>query len=186
MANSRKKIQQHHPANITTNSSTFFSNSEKNGRFRGLPMGGNPMGYNKQTAENEWMAEWEKKEKILREHDCSEDLIQELKAFEKKQFNRDRKFYEHLEDHEDDFIERQPALPPEREVRTIDDIFNIVEDTEVLKLLRKTEREVLIFFVLRANDYKIEEIADKLHMTTGEIYGRVYRFRQKISKKRKK
>ena len=144
------------------------------------------MGYNKQSAENEWKAEWEKKEKILREHSCSEDLIQELKTFEKKQFNRDRKFYEHIDDYEDDFIERQPALPPEREVRTIDDIFNIVEDTEVLKLLRKTEKEVLIFFVLRANDYKIEEIADKLHMTTGEIYGRVYRFRQKISKKRKK
>ena len=144
------------------------------------------MGYNKTVAEKEWREEWEKKEKALRDNGCSENLIKELRDFEWSQFNRDRKFYEHLDDYEDDYIERLPAKPEERQITSVADIFEVVEDKEILKLLRRTEKEVLIFFVMRANDYKIEEIARRLHMTTGEIYGRVYRFRQKIRKKRKK
>lgn len=144
------------------------------------------MGYNKTVAEKEWREEWEKKEKALRDNGCSENLIKELRDFEWFQFNRDRKFYEHLKDYKDDYIESVPAKPEERQITSGADIFEVVEDTEILKLLRRTDKEVLIFFVMRANDYKIEEIAEELHMTAGEIYGRVYRFRQKISKKRKK
>ena len=94
-------------------------------------------------------------------------MIKELKDFEWSQFNRDRKFYEHLDDYEDDYIERYPAKPEERQITSVADIFEVVEDAEILKILRRTEKEVLIFFVMRANDYKIEEIADQLHMTTG-------------------
>ena len=57
------------------------------------------MGYNKTVAEKEWREEWEKKEKALRDNGCSENLIKELRDFEWFQFNRDRKFYEHLKDY---------------------------------------------------------------------------------------
>lgn len=143
-------------------------------------------GYIKRREELRWQKEWIKKEKLLKEYGCTDALIQELHDFEWAQFNSDRRFYEKLNDYEDDYLERFPEKPKPHEVDTIEDIFEIVQDENVLTQLRKAEEPVLIFFVMRANDYKIEEIADKLHMTTGEIYGRVYRFRQKISKKRKK
>ena len=143
-------------------------------------------GYNKRREELKWKKEWNKKEELLKKYGWADNLIQELHDFEWAQFNSDRRFYEKLKDYKDDYLERFPEKPKSHEVDTIEDIFDIVQDETVLSQLKKAEKPVLIFFVMRANDYKIEQIAEELHMTAGEIYGRVYRFRQKISKKRKK
>ena len=143
------------------------------------------MGYNKARALKAWEKEWAEKEIILREHNFTEEMIKELRAFEKKQFNRERKFYEHSELWDSCYLEDMPAEPVQKEINTIEDMLNCIEDEELLRHLKTAGKDVLVFFLLSSKGFTIEEIAAALGVTKNQIYGRVDRFRKKYLKKRK-
>jgi type IV secretory pathway VirB4 component len=73
-----------------------------------------------------------------------------------------------------------------KQLKTIEDLFNAIDDEDIYAALKSESKEVWMFLIMRANDMKLKDIANELHMTTNEIYGRIYRFRKKINKKRKK
>lgn len=133
-----------------------------------------------------WRKEWKAKEKIMRENNMPENVIEDLKTFEWAQFNSDRRFYDHSRRWDRAYLEDLPEKPKMKEINTVEDLFNAIDDDDIYAVLKSESKEVWMFLIMRANDMKLKDIASELHMTTNEIYGRIYRFRKKINKKRKK
>lgn len=152
-------------------------------------MGGIPMGRKKDTKarwEAKWRKQWNEKEKIMRENNMPDSVIEDLRTFEWAQFNSDRRFYDNSSSWDRAYLEDLPEKPKMKEINTVEDLFNAIDDEEIYAALKSESREVWMFLIMRANDMKLKDIARELHMTTNEIYGRIYRFRKKINKKRKK
>ena len=136
--------------------------------------------------EAKWRREWKEKERIMREHNMPDAVIEDLRAFEWAQFNSDRRFYDNSRRWDPAYLEDLPEKPKTKEINTVEDLFNAIDDEDLYAALKSESEEVWMFFIMRANDMKLKDIAKQLHMTTNEIYGRIYRFRKKINKKRKK
>jgi len=147
------------------------------------------MGSKKDTKaywEAKWRKEWNAKEKIMRENNMLDSVIEDLRTFEWAQFNSDRRFYDNSSSWDRAYLEDLPEKPKMKEINTIEDLFNAIDDEDIYAALKSESKEVWMFLIMRANDMKLKDIASELHMTTNEIYGRIYRFRKKINKKRKK
>ena len=56
------------------------------------------MAYNHGKAERRWRLWKEKEEKILRECGVDEETIEEIRTFDREEFNSDRRFYTRLND----------------------------------------------------------------------------------------
>lgn len=143
------------------------------------------MGYRKDEAEAEWRKEWEPKERELRKAGWTKKEIQKLKDFEWRQFNSDRRFYEHGVKYGQEYVERAIAQPPVKEIKTVEDLFDAIEDEYAYRELKKERRELWLFILLLVNDYKVEEAAKMIGISKGEIFGDYYRYRNRVRTRRK-
>lgn len=76
------------------------------------------MAYNHGKAERRWRLWKEKEEKILRECGVDENTIEEIRAFDRTEFNSDRRFYSRLNDVEEYIAETAMQKPP-MEISTV-------------------------------------------------------------------
>ena len=56
------------------------------------------MAYNHGKAERKWKLWKEKEEKILRDSGVSEDMIEEIRLYDRQAFNSDRRYYERAQE----------------------------------------------------------------------------------------
>ena len=56
------------------------------------------MAYNKAKEEREWLRWKEAEEKMMRECGVSESIIEDIRNYDRKVFNSDRRFYRRLND----------------------------------------------------------------------------------------
>ena len=79
------------------------------------------MAYNHGKAERRWRLWKEKEEKILRECGVDEETIEEIRTFDREEFNSDRRFYTRLND-VGEYIAETAMQEPPMEVNTVWDI----------------------------------------------------------------
>lgn len=144
------------------------------------------MGYNKGKAFHEWIDEWNKTEKLLRENNASEELILKLRDFEYEQFNRDRAFYEHTVLLGDDVFERIPYIESEKLVRTFDDLLEMIDDEEIYSAVKKADDILQIIYVLRYNGMTGTEIGTLLGTSKCAVNSHAHYFKEKFLKKLRK
>ena len=70
------------------------------------------MAYNHGKAERRWRLWKEKEEKILRECGVDEETIEEIRTFDREEFNSDRRFYTRLNDVGEYIAETAMQEPP--------------------------------------------------------------------------
>ena len=85
------------------------------------------MAYNHGKAERRWRLWKEKEEKILRECGVDEETIEEIRTFDREEFNSDRRFYTRLND-VGEYIAETAMQEPPMEVNTVWDMLNEIED----------------------------------------------------------
>lgn len=137
------------------------------------------MAYNHGKAERKWRLWKEAEEKILRDCGVPESTIEELRIYDRADFNSNRRFYRYLNDVAEYLDEMSDTLPP-KEVNTVTDLLNEIENENLYRALLTVDKHTLQIVLLKIQGYSTKEIAPLVGLTTGAIYARLDHLRKKL------
>ena len=137
------------------------------------------MAYNHGKAERKWRLWKEAEEKILRDCGVPESTIEELRIYDRADFNSNRRFYRYLNDVAEYLDEMSDTLPP-KEVNTVTDLLNEIENENLYRALLTVDKRTLQIVLLKIQGYSTKEIAPLVGLTTGAIYARLDHLRKKL------
>ena len=137
------------------------------------------MAYNHGKAERKWGLWKEAEEKILRDCGVPESTIEELRIYDRADFNSNRRFYRYLNDVAEYLDEMSDTLPP-KEVNTVTDLLNEIENENLYRALLTVDKRTLQIVLLKIQGYSTKEIAPLVGLTTGAIYARLDHLRKKL------
>ena len=137
------------------------------------------MTYNHGKAERKWRLWKEAEEKILRDCGVPESTIEELRIYDRADFNSNRRFYRYLNDVAEYLDEMSDTLPP-KEVNTVTDLLNEIENENLYRALLTVDKRTLQIVLLKIQGYSTKEIAPLVGLTTGAIYARLDHLRKKL------
>ena len=151
------------------------------------------MAYNHGKAERRWRLWKEKEEKILRECGVDEETIEEIRTFDREEFNSDRRFYTRLND-VGEYIAETAMQEPPMEVNTVWDMLNEIEDENLYRALLTVDKRTLQIVLLKMQGYScvlytspsprysLKEIAPMVDLSAGAVYARLDHLRKKLRK----
>ena len=139
------------------------------------------MAYNHGKEERKWRLWKEAEEKILRESGVDENIIEEIRIYDRAEFNSDRRFYRRLNDIEE-YIEKVADNGLNTEIKTVSALLDEVENEHLYAALLKVDKHTLEIVLLKMQGYSTKEIAPLVHLTTGAIYARLDHLRKKLRK----
>ena len=81
------------------------------------------MAYNHGKAERKWKLWKDKEEKILRDSGVSEDMIEEIRLYDRQEFNSDRRYYERVQE-TGTYLDTIAASTHQPEPKTVQDFLD--------------------------------------------------------------
>ena len=97
------------------------------------------MAYNHGKAERKWKLWKEKEEKILRDSGVSEDMIEEIRLYDRQAFNSDRRYYERAQE-TGTYLDTVAASTDQAEPKTVQDFLDHIENQELYHVLITVDR----------------------------------------------
>ena len=97
------------------------------------------MAYNHGKAERKWKLWKEKEEKILRDSGVSEDMIEEIRLYDRQAFNSDRRYYERAQE-TGTYLDTVAASTDQAEPKTVQDFLDHIENQELYHVLIAVDR----------------------------------------------
>lgn len=97
------------------------------------------MAYNHGKAERKWKLWKEKEEKILRDSGVSEDMIEEIRLYDRQAFNSDRRYYERVQE-TGTYLDTVAASTDQAEPKTVQDFLDHIENQELYHILITVDR----------------------------------------------
>ena len=137
------------------------------------------MAYNHGKEERKWRLWKEAEEKILRESGVDENIIEEIRIYDRTEFNSDRRFYRRLNDMEE-FIEKVADDGLNTEIKTVSALLDEIENEHLYAALLRVDKHTLEIVLLKMQGYSTKEISDMLQLTEKAIYKRMDRLRKKL------
>ena len=130
-----------------------------------------------------WRRKKEAEEKEWRELGVDENIIEELHDFDRIAYNSDDRFYKRLYN-VGDFYEEIIEDKSQREVTTIEQLLDEVENPAMYKILKKTSEKTLQILLMRVRGYSVKDITEILHLSKTSVYKRIKNVREKLNKVR--
>ena len=137
------------------------------------------MAYNHGREERKWRIWKESEERILRECGVDESVIEEIRTYDRADFNSDRRFYRWTNDVAE-YLEEMADTEPQAEIDTVEDLLNEIENKNLYRALLTVDKRTLQIVLLKMQGYSTKEISPILHLTTGAIYARLDHLRKKL------
>lgn len=137
------------------------------------------MAYNHGREERKWRIWKESEERILRECGVDESVIEEIRIYDRADFNSNRRFYRWTNDVAE-YLEEMADTEPQAEIDTVEDLLNEIENENLYRALLTVDKRTLQIVLLKMQGYSIKEIAPIVHLTTGAIYARLDHLRKKL------
>lgn len=137
------------------------------------------MAYNHGKEERKWRLWKEAEEKILRAYGVDENIIEEIRIYDRAEFNSDRRFYRRLNDMEE-YIEKVADNGLNTEIKTVSALLDEVENEHLYAALLKVDKHTLEIVLLKMQGYSTKEISSMLQLTEKAIYKRMDRLRKKL------
>lgn len=137
------------------------------------------MAYNHGKEERKWRLWKEAEEKILRESGVDENIIEEIRIYDRTEFNSDRRFYRRLNDMEE-YIEKVADDGLNTEIKTVSALLDEIENEHLYAALLRVDKQTLEIVLLKMQGYSTKEISDMLQLTEKAIYKRMDRLRKKL------
>ena len=137
------------------------------------------MAYNHGKEERKWRLCKEAEEKILRNCGVPESTIEELRIYDRADFNSNRRFYRRLND-VGEYIEETIAEEQSFEVGIVADRLDEIENERLYQMLLTVDKRTLQIVLLKIQGYSTKEIAPLVGLTTGAIYARLDHLRKKL------
>lgn len=139
------------------------------------------MAYNHGREERKWRIWKEAEETVLREHGVSECIIEEIRIYDREEFNSNRRFYRHMNDVAE-YLEEMVDTEPQSEIHSVEDLLDEIENESLHRVLLTVDRRTLLILLLKMQGYTTKEIAPIVGLTTGAIYARLDHLRKKLKK----
>ena len=141
------------------------------------------MAYNSLKSYWIWRRKKEAEEKAWCELGVDENIIAELRDFDRIAYNSDDRFYKRLYD-VGDFYEEIVEDNSPTEITTVEQLLDEVENPEMYKILRKTSERTLQILLMRVRGYSVKDISEILHISKTSVYERIKNVREKLNKVR--
>ena len=139
------------------------------------------MAYNHGKEERRWRIWKDNEEMTLRKYGVDENIIEQIRAYDREIFNSDRRFYQRLQE-TDTYLDTVAESEQHIEVKTVDDLLNEIENENLYKALLTVDRCTLQIVLLKMKGYSTKEIAAIVGLTTGAVYSRLEYLRKKLKK----
>lgn len=139
------------------------------------------MAYNHGREERKWRLWKEAEEKILRQYGVEESTIEEIRIYDRAEFNSNRRFYRYMNDVAE-YLEEMADTEPQAEVRSVEDLLNEIDSEALYRALLTVDKRTLLILLLKMQGYTTKEIAPIVGLTTGAIYARLDHLRKKLKK----
>ena len=139
------------------------------------------MAYNHGREERKWRLWKEAEETVLREHGVSERIIEEIRIYDRAEFNSNRRFYRRMNDVAE-YLEEMADTEPQPEIHSVEDLLDEIKNESLHRVLLTVDRRTLLILLLKMQEYTTKEIAPIVGLTTGAIYARLDHLRRKLKK----
>ena len=139
------------------------------------------MAYNHGREERKWRLWKEAEEKILRKYGVDESTIEEIRIYDRAEFNSNRRFYRYMNDVAE-YLEEMADTEPQAEVHSVEDLLNEIDSEALYRALLTVDKRTLLILLLKMQGYSTKEIAPIVGLTTGAIYARLDHLRKKLKK----
>lgn len=137
------------------------------------------MAYNHGREERKWRLWKEAEEKILRECGVSENIIEEIRNYDRAEFNSNRRFYRRLND-VGEYIEDTAEQEQVAEVKTVIELLDEIENEALYQVLLTVDKHTLQIILLKMQGCSTKEIAVMTSLTEKAIYKRLDGLRKKL------
>ena len=137
------------------------------------------MAYNHGREERKWRIWKEAEEKVLRKCGVDEVTIEEIRIYDRADFNSTRRFYRYLND-VGEYLEGMADAEQQTEIHSVADLLNEIENENLYQALLTVDKRTLQIVLLKMQGYSTKEIAPIVHLTTGAIYARLDHLRKKL------
>lgn len=137
------------------------------------------MAYNHGREERKWRIWKESEERILRECGVDESVIEEIRTYDRADFNSNRRFYRWTNDVAE-YLEEMADTEPQAEIHSVSDLLDEIENENLYRVLLTVDKRTLQIVLLKMQGYSTKEIAPIVHLTTGAIYARLDHLRKKL------
>lgn len=139
------------------------------------------MAYNHGKEERRWRIWKDSEEMTLRKYSVDENIIEQIRAYDREIFNSDRRFYQRLQE-TGTYLDTAAESEQHIEVKTVDDLLNEIENENLYQALLTVDRCTLQIVLLKMKGYSTKEIAAIVGLTTGAVYSRLEYLRKKLKK----
>ena len=137
------------------------------------------MAYNHGREERKWRIWKEAEETVLRKCGIGESTIEEIRTYDRAEFNSNRRFYRWTSDF-GEYLEGMAEVESLVDVKTVADLLDEIENENLYRALLTVDKRTLQIVLLKMQGYSTKEIAPIVHLTTGAIYARLDHLRKKL------
>lgn len=136
------------------------------------------MKYNYEKEKLRWEKDKLLEEKLLKKNNVNHSIINMLRNYDWNDFKRERSFKTHQNVTKDVFFDLK-ATYDEKEINSINDLMDEIENENLYKILSKEDNITLKILVYKIQGYSTKEIANILGITIDNIYYRIKKIRKK-------
>lgn len=137
------------------------------------------MAYNHGREERKWRIWKEAEEKILRECGVDEAVIEQIRIYDRADFNSNRRFYRWTNDVAE-YLEEMANIEKQTEIHSVADLLDEIENENLYRTLLAVDKRTQQIVLLKMQGYSTKEIAPLIGLTTGAIYARLDHPRKKL------
>lgn len=137
------------------------------------------MAYNHGREERKWRIWKEAEEKILRECGVDEAVIEQIRIYDRADFNSNRRFYRWTNDVAE-YLEEMANIEKQTEIHSVADLLDEIENENLYRTLLAVDKRTQQIVLLKMQGYSTKEIAPLIGLTTGAIYARLDHLRKKL------
>ena len=130
------------------------------------------MKYNYEKEKLRWEKDKLLEEKLLKKNNVNHSIINMLRNYDWNDFKRERSFKTHQNVTKDVFFDLK-ATYDEKEINSINDLMDEIENENLYKILSKEDNVTLKILVYKIQGYSTKEIANILGITIDNIYYRI-------------
>lgn len=137
------------------------------------------MAYNHGREERKWRIWKESEETILRKCGVDEDIIEEIRTYDRAEFNSNRRFYRWTNDF-GEYLEGMAEVEPFVDIKTVSDLLDEIENENLYRTLLTVDKRTLQIVLLKMQGYSTKEISTITGQSVKSIYKRIERLRNKL------
>lgn len=137
------------------------------------------MAYNHGREERKWRIWKEAEETILRKYGVDEDTIEEIRTYDRAEFNSNRRFCRWTSDF-GEYLEGMMDTEQQTDIYSVADLLNEIENENLYRALLTVDKRTLQIVLLKMQGYSTKEISATTGQSVKSIYKRIERLRNKL------